>query len=429
MSNRGKSVVIVCLVGALLAGCGNQQGSAPSKQAQTQKRVTLKLWHALDAEASRAAIQAAVDRFQSANPLVTVEVEVFDTDTYKKTLAEAEGGRMPDVFFTWGGSPLLAMAKRGKVADLSKDLATANWKGQFLPSALDFCADSSGSWAIPVEVSFVPVWYNVEICKDHRVKIPKTLGQFIAACQDLHGEGMTPLALGNKDKVPGGMYFAYLASRQGGVQLFLDVLAGKDGATFNDPVFVKAGDILQRFVRMQSFPSGFNDQTADQAAERFVKFQSAMCMMGMELVDAVKKGSEKLYGKMDCFPFPPIPDAKGDGATVLGGVESAFAVSSASKDRPMSVMLLRYLTDDETTSDLVGKGRIPARVLDEKMVKRLPPPTQKAYAILTAAKRIQPYYHRYLPAKQAEEYLNATHELLGNLKLAPEAAAARVAQQ
>ncbi len=428
MSNRGRCLVIVCLVGALLAGCGNQQGSAPSEKAQTQKRVTLKLWHALHAETSRAAIQAAVERFESANPLVTVEVEVFDTDTYKKTLAESEGGKMPDVFFTWGGSPLLAMAKRGRVADLSKDLARANWKGQFLPAALDFCADQSGSWAIPVEVSFVPVWYNEEICKDHGVKIPKTLGELVAACQDLDGEGMTPLALGNKDKIPGGLYFAYLASRLGGTQLFRDVLARKDGKTFNDPVFVKAGDLLQRFVRMRAFPSGFNDQTAEQSAERFVKFQAAMCMMDMDLVDAVKAGSQKLYGKMGCFPFPPVTDGKGDAATVLGGVESAFAVSATCADRAMGVMLLRYLTDDDTTSDLVGKDRIPARMLDENMLKKLPPPTQKAYVILKAAAKIQPYYHRYLPAKQAEEFMNVTHDLLGDLKLTPEAAAMRLAQ-
>ena len=90
-------------------------------------------------------------------------------------------------------------------------------------------------------------------------------------------------------------------------------------------------------------------------------------------------------------------------------------------------MLLRYLSDDGMVSDLIGMGRIPAKALDENGVKRLAPPTQKAYAILKAAAKIQPYYHRYLPAKAAEEMLAATHELLG-MKTTPEAAALRMSQ-
>jgi raffinose/stachyose/melibiose transport system substrate-binding protein len=273
----------------------------------------------------------------------------------------------------------------------------------------------------------VPIWYNEEICKDHGMKVPKTLHQLIMACQDLGGEGMTPLALGNKDKVPGGLYFAYLALREGGLQAFADAAAKKDGKSFNDPVFVKAGDLLQRFVRMQSFQSGFNDQAADQAADRFVKFQSAMCMMGPELVQAVKKGSPKLFDKMNCFPFPPMDENTPDQTAVLGGVDAGFAVSAACGAKDRAVMLLRYLADERMVSDLIGMGRVPAVALDEDGVKRLPGPLQKAYPLLQGAAKIQPYYHRYLSAKQAEEFLGATYELLG-MKTTPEAAAARIAQ-
>ncbi len=48
----------------------------------------------------------------------------------------------------------------------------------------------------------------------------------------------------------------YIADRVGGADMFLNALYRKEGGTFEDPAYIKAGELVQELVKRDFFPKG-----------------------------------------------------------------------------------------------------------------------------------------------------------------------------
>jgi len=413
---------------AALSGCekGAPEGARPGGG-----RVTLRLWHIYGGGEGaknvreRAVLDAAVKRFEAAHPRVKVKVETFANDDFKSKLAvEINSGTPPDVFFTWGGGPLAELASAGRVVDLTDALAEGGWRDRVLPAPLSFCTVKGRVYAVPLDISCVPLWYNAELFSKYGLKPPRTFEELLAVSRALRAKGVTPLALGNMKQWPGAFYFIYLASRCGGTQLFFDAAARKPGRRFDDPAFVRAGELLQELVKAGAFSKGFNGMIHDQARTQFFDGRAAMYLMGTWLVAKAREAPE-FFEKMKCVAFPLVREGKGDPTTVVGGVNCAFAVSSACKERKAAVELVLSLTDEKTAAAWCEIGRIPAIRVPEEVLVKLPGPTRSALGMLRRAKFLQPYYDQYLPSRLAKEHKDTTTELLAET-LTPRDAAERM---
>jgi raffinose/stachyose/melibiose transport system substrate-binding protein len=147
-----------------------------------------------------------------------------------------------------------------------------------------------------------------------------------------------------------------------------------------------------------------------------------MYVMGTWLVARVKKEKPDFLDKLDCFPFPSVSGGKGDGKTVLGGVNCGFAVSKECKHPELAVELLKELTSAQVAQEWVGIGRIPAVKVDAKVLDQLPASSRKALALLSESPDLQPYFDQYLSPRLAEDHKRTTQELFAGTKT-PEAAA------
>lgn len=387
---------------------------------------TLTFWHIMNYEGPKEVLDAAVRRFEKARPGVTVEVQTFDNDAYKTKLnIEMAGGMPPDVFFTWGGGALASFAHGGKVLDLTDAVNRDGWRGRILPSPLGLCTARGRVYAVPLDLACVPVWYNAELFAAHNLTPPKTFQALIRLSRKLRAEGITPLALGNRKQWPGAFYFIYLSARIGGTQLFFDAAARKPGRAFNDPAFIAAGERLQELVSVRAFSTGFNGIDVGHARTQFLNGDAAMYLMGTWLVARVRKEQPDFLSKMKCFAFPAVADGEGDPTTIVGGVNCAFAVSTACKHPREAVELVRFLTAEEVGEAWCRIGRIPAVRVSERAQAALPAPTRAALGLLKAAKSLQPYYDQYLPPRLAEEHKKTTQGLFART-LTPRQAADRM---
>jgi raffinose/stachyose/melibiose transport system substrate-binding protein len=421
--------LIALLTAALcLPACGRKPPASPATPTTTATtaRTTLTFWHIMNYEGPREMIDGAVLRFEAANPDVKVNVQTFDNDAYKTKLSvELAGGAPPDVFFTWGGGGLAAMAEAGRVLDLTEAVSRDGWRERFLPAALPFCAARDRVYAVPLDLSCVPVWYNAALFEKLQVTPPKTLDELQSLCRSLRERGVTPFALGNQAQWPGALFFIYLAARGGGTELFLDAAARKAGHAFTDPAFIRAGEGVRQLVEAKAFSVGFNGIDDGQARTRFLNGDAAMYLMGTWLVARAQKEKPEFLPHLKCFPFPTVPGGAGDPATVVGGVNCAFAVSKSCKRPEKAVELLRFLTAPEMAEAWCRIGRIPALAVKDDALAQLPVPTRETLALLRAAKSIQPYYDQYLPPRLAEEHKKTTQALLaGTMK--PQEAAERM---
>ena len=425
---RNPMHVLLLMVAIAVGGCGEKEptpGPAPpkGKREVREARGTLTFWHIMNYEGPREVIEAAVRRFEAANPDVKVNLQTFDNDPYKTKLnIEMASGTPPDVFFTWGGGGLASFAEAGRALDLTDALRKDGWQDRFLPQPLSFCTCGGRVYAAPLDLSCVPVWYNAELFAKQQLATPKTFDELLDLCKKLRAKGITPMALGNMQQWPGAFYFIYLAARIGGAELFIDAAARKPGKSFNDPSFIRAGELLQKLIEARAFSTGFNGIEDGHARTQFLNGDAAMYLMGTWVVARAKEEKPDFLPKMKCFPFPSVDSGKGDPAIMVGGVNCAFAVSATCKRPEKAIELLRLLTAEEVGQSWCKIGRIPALRVREDAVAQLPAPTRAARGLLEAAKTIQPYYDQYLPPRLAEEHKKTTQGLFARTLTPAEAA-------
>jgi len=426
MSPFTRLALLAAALAFVLSACGRSPAPAPAKPGAPAPaaQTTLTFWHIIT---YTDVLDKAVARFEQAHPGVKVKVETFDNDSFKQKLnVEMASGSPPDVFFTWGGGALQAHVRAGRVLDLT-DAMNAGWADRFVPAALDFGRFNSRLYAAPLDLACVPVWYNAALFEKHNAAPPKTWDEFMALCARFRAAGVTPLALGNRQRWPGAFYFVYLAARLGGTDLFINAASRKPGASFEDAAFIAAGERLVAMTRANCFGPGVNGVEDDDARTRFLNGEAAMYLMGTWVVARAQKERPEFLPNLRLFPFPAVAGGKGDPSTVVGGVNCAFAVSKTCKQPGLAVELLKALTAPEVAEAWAGIGRIPAVQAGAQALERLPQPTRDALALLQAAKTIQPYYDQYLPPRLAEVHKDTTLEMLAGA-LSPADAAPQMEQ-
>jgi len=423
MRNTAMSRLVLALLAATVVIGGCEEGLLPTPAEPGPGKTKLSFWHIMNYEGPREVLQRAVDRFEAAHPGVEVEVVSFQNDPFKQKLAiEMAGGTPPDIFHTWGGGVLAAYARGGKVLDLTDALQRDAWKDAFNPTALGFCTFDGRTWAVPLDISVVPVWYNTQIFGPHGLKPPRTFAELKNTCVKLRAAGVIPLALGNKDQWPGAFYFIYLATRLAGVDKFEDAAAGKAGASFTDPAYIEAGRRLRELVDLKAFPEGFNGMDDNQARAMFTRGKAAMYLMGNWLIARLRTEDPAFLEQLDCFPFPAIAGGKGAPDTMVGGTNAAFAVSATCRRPDLAIDLLRSLTAPDTVKDwITSANRLPAGGGDAELAA-LPAPAKRALDLLRAASRIQLYYDQYLPPPVAQAHKETTQALFAGTMTPDDAA-------
>ncbi len=437
-----KKIVSCFLIAAMLlslAACGPKSGNQPadqakqaSDQAKDQKpageKVKLSVWHIQVSKVYGPVVDAAVERFKKDNPNVSVEVVAAENDPYKTKLKVAMGsGEAPDLFHSWGGGWLEAFVKEGMVLDITDQLNKDNWRNNYFPAALSMTKFGGKDYGIAYDLGVVPVYYNKELFKKYNVEVPKTYSEFLKAVKTFKDNNIIPISIANQTKWPGALIFIYLANRIGGEQVFIDALARKNGASFNDPSFVEAGKKLQELVDMGAFPEGFNGMNYDTGSSRILMYsgKAAMQIQTSGMYSVVKSEAPDFFkDKLDFFPFPAIEGGKGDPTNVVGGV-NAFSISNKTKDKEAAVKLLKYLTDKTFSQEAVDKaGRIPAVF----GVKSDDPGQQKLAEMLSKAHYLQGYFDQFLPPELGELHKDTTQAVFGKT-MSPEDAARKMEEK
>lgn len=174
----------------ILAGCGGAKSTNEGQNAQEQQKVTIRFahWRGEDLEAFNKIIQ----QFQKENPNIVVNQSVETSEQYRtKIQAELQGGEGPDVFATMPGSDFAALSSANVYVDLSGSSFLSNFNPEHLkPGQID-----GKQYAIPYQLVYnIPV-YNKDIFQKYNLEPPKDWQGFLALCQKLKDNGITPIIL------------------------------------------------------------------------------------------------------------------------------------------------------------------------------------------------------------------------------------------
>jgi raffinose/stachyose/melibiose transport system substrate-binding protein len=413
----------------VLSGCGpaaaptNTSAEKPAQEAAASEEIAIDLWHIQTTGNGPKLIQDAVDRFTAANPNVKVEVVPLQNDPYKTKIKVAMGaGNPPCIFPTWGGGPLYQYIQAGQAVDLTEWLNKDNYKDHFVSAGFSSVTFDNKIYGVPVENTAIAlVFYNKALFKEHGLEPPKTYEDLLKVTDTLTKAGIAPFALANKTKWPGSMYYMYLVDRLGGPEVFAKA-ATRSGGSFEDPVFVKAGEMLQDLVNRGAFVEGYNGLDYDTGQSRTLLYggKAAMELMGTWNIPSIKaENADFFQNNLGFFPFPAISDGKGDPSNVVGTVgDNFYSLSTACKHPEEAFKLIQYLIDDESVKARAADGRIPP----VKGFTSPDPVLQEVVQIISKAKSVQLWYDQYLPPELGEVHKDTSQALFG-LGMTPEEAA------
>ena len=141
-----------------------------------------------------------------------IKISPLQNEQFKTKIPIAlQSNNPPDIFQQWGGGQMADQVAAGKLMDLSDKVAPE----------LTAIGGSAAGWQVkgktyglPYTLGVVGFWYNKALFTKAGVSTPPvTMDDLYAAIDKLKGAGITPIAIGAKDKWPAAFYWDYFALR------------------------------------------------------------------------------------------------------------------------------------------------------------------------------------------------------------------------
>jgi len=299
--------------------------------------------------------EAVAAAYQVANPKVTVEIQAeSDQGVKDKLRVLAASKSLPDVYFSWAGDFTKKFVRGNLAKDLTGDVSGA-WQDSFTPAALEAYTYDGKLYGVPITLDAKYVVYNKQMFADSGVTVPETIEDLLAACDAFKAKGITdPITFGNVNGWPAihfmtqlNPYFVPAAT----------MATDYDPATgeFTDPGYQKA---LEAFadINTHCLSKGANGITHEAAQAQFLAGKSPMHYIeAVEFFALTEKGGApaSLANSWDFVKLPAPASPAGD-TGYLEGAPDGFLVNADSKNLPVAVDFLKFLTSAENASKLVA---------------------------------------------------------------------------
>ncbi|CAM4435974.1 extracellular solute-binding protein [Paenibacillus tarimensis] len=408
-----------------LAACssgGNNGSSSPADNSGSgsggsadAEKVTIKMMH-LWPDGSNSSqnklVKQIIMEYEEANPGVTIKTEVLENEQYKNKLKVLSASNsLPDVGFTWAAGFLEPYVKGNLFAPLD-DLLEGDLNGQFVAGTTEAYAIDGKTYALPVELNIVPVFYNKAIFEKHNLEAPKTYEEFEHVVKTLRENGVTPVALGAKDAWTGSFWYMYLADRLGGPDLLDESIANQ---TFQDPKLIEAAKLAQELVDMDAFVKGFNGLSNEEAKSEFMNEQAAMYAMGTWEVPnytTAEDVDQAFKDKIGFFKFPVMEGGEGSLNNWVGGPGVGLFVAENSPVKEQAKDFVSFFVQKWGEKSVTEAGIFPATKVDTSAID-LPPMFIDLLNELNNADKVTLYVDVQMKPVASEEHHNQIQALFG----------------
>ncbi|KGE20224.1 extracellular solute-binding protein [Paenibacillus wynnii] len=373
-----QGLLLTLVLMLVLAGCGGKNnnatnaangGNTPATDATAEQKVTINMMHLWPAGVSaqqNKLVNQIIDQYQTDHPNVTIKEEVLDNEQYKNKLKVlSASNELPDVGITWAAGFMEPYVKGGLFAPIDDIKDGALLKDKFVAGTTEAYAIDGKTYALPIELNISPIYYNKAIFEKYNLQAPTTYTEFKEVVKTLSENGIAPIALGNKDRWTGSLWYMYLADRIAGNDTLKNAIAGS--GTFDDPGLVQAATEIQTLVEMNGFNKGFNGLSNDEGKAEFMNEKAGMYLMGTwELPNFTTNPDipQEFKDKVGFFKFPTVENGKGNINSWVGGPGVGLFVAENSKVKEEAKAFMEYFVSKWGEDSVTTAGVIPATKVD-----------------------------------------------------------------
>ncbi|HKK47754.1 MAG TPA: extracellular solute-binding protein [Alkalispirochaeta sp.] len=308
------AVAIVTLIGSF-AFAGGQQDAA-----EDDGVITLEVLHYLDLadNTSSGNFEELVDAFHAANPDIRLEFDyLFNEPYHNKLQSSAIAGQLPDAVFLWPGKRTGEVTSSGAVKDLSPWVDGV--RDEFAPAALSPQGPNGEIWELPEQVTATHVMFaNERLLDELGLEFPRTLEELLEQGEIIREAGYIPIAMDNADgwQMQSTLLSA-LVERTAGREWFDRAVEGE--ASFSDPEFVSAVEVIQTLHEEEMFSPGINQASYGEALTDFVTEEAVYLIDGgWRTSNLTGEMTEDQYEYVSYNVFPELPNEQGQaGSTAI----------------------------------------------------------------------------------------------------------------
>lgn len=269
-------------------------------------------------------------------------------------LVMAAGRNLPDVFSYWAGARTQFVVDSGALRPID-DLWQASGLDGVVPPAVAKGATlyNGKRFLVPFGYHYAGLFYNKKVmAKAGVTAAPATWPEFLAVCKTLKAAGVTPIALGSKNRWPGQFWFDYLILRTAGPEYRARLMAGQ--ASYTDPEVMAAMKLWKELIDAGYFAKNANADDWTDAADKVTRGEAAMTLMGTWITGYWDGLKPKAFEDYDFYEFPVI-DPKVAKAAV--GPVDGLVISGNAKNPEEAKALLAYLITNTTAQAAWAKAQ------------------------------------------------------------------------
>ncbi|PAE06062.1 ABC transporter substrate-binding protein [Terribacillus saccharophilus] len=363
MSKKKAVTIVFAIISSLLliSGCSGSEGASGSGDKTIE---FMHLWPEGSSKQHNEIVKEIVADFEADNPDVKVKLEVLSNEQYKdKIKVLSTSNELPDVGMTWAAGYLEPYVDGKKFAPLD-DLLEGDLKDSFVSGIPEAYEIEGSTYGLPLELNIATVFYNKKIFEENGLEAPKTYEEFQNAVETLAKNGVAPIALGNKDRWTGSLWYMYFADRIGGGDVLTNAI--NRSGSFTDPALVSAAEEVQNLVDKDAFLKGFNGLSDEEAKSMFMNEQAAMYLIAtwdLPNYTTNEDVPQEFRDSVGYFPFPTV-DGKGEMSSYVGGPGVGLFVAEDSDVKEEAKDFAAFFVKEWGEKSVTEAGVIPATKVD-----------------------------------------------------------------
>jgi multiple sugar transport system substrate-binding protein len=318
-----------------------------------------------------------------------VKLNTVDHNTFQDQISSYLQGTPEDAFTWFSGHRMRFFAAQGlaTAVDDTWDKVKGNYTGAFAEAVK---GNDGHVYGIPVDYYPWAVFYRRSVFQEKGYKVPTTYEDFKTLAAQMKKDGLTPIAIGDKDGWPAQGTFDILNLRLNGYDFHVELLTGKQKWTDQ-----RVSNVFKKWAEITPY---YNDSLAgmtwQQGADLIVKKQAGMTVLGLFLS---QQFPESDVNDLDFFPFPDM-GTQYDAEKALDAPIDVMMLSKKSptlnKDMSTAKAYLEFWSKGST--QLLMWKRAPGYIPTAKDTDTgsFPALTKKAVEITSQAKRITQFFDR-----------------------------------
>ncbi|TMW71022.1 extracellular solute-binding protein [Alteribacter natronophilus] len=405
------------------SGCGgtddaNVEGSGNGDSGDSATVEFMHLWPQGSSAEHHRIVNEIIDDFESENSGINIDLQVLSNEQYKDQMTVlSSSNQLPDVGMTWAAGYLDPFVNGNQFAPLD-DMLEDGLRDEFVAGTLEAYEKDGETYGLPLELNTVYVYYNQAIFDEYGLEAPQTYDELEAVIDTLNENNVEPIALGNRDRWTGSMWYMYFADRIGGEDA-LNSAIDRSGS-FEDPALVEAAAKVQEMVENDSFASGFNGLADEEAKSMFMNDQAAMYMIAtwdLPNYTTNEDVPQEFRDNVGYFKFPTV-DGEGDTDSFVGGPGVGLFVSENSDVQDEAKQFAAYFVQEWGERAVSEAGVIPATIVDGEDLE-LPDMYVEVLEDLNQATNLTLYADVQMSASVAQTHLDLIQSLFG-MEITPE---------